>query len=146
MPKKALINVFLFAIMVFSTIAFIGFIIWNQPHRNIMGAPAIKIVAVDLYRVLYHDSIRMKSLFIDKVVTVKGKVKKVQNNREGAQVILLQTNVEGASVNCTMEQNIRGIRAGQTIEIKGICMGYISGDDAIGLPGDVYLTRGYPTS
>ena len=145
MRKKLLINIILFTIMAFSTVAFIGFIIWNKPHRNIKDATAVEINAVDLYRTLSHDSTKIKSILLIKVVAVTGEVKQVQKNQEGAQVILLQTNIPDASVNCTMEENSTKIKAGDTIEIKGICIGYISTDEDLGLPGDVFLTRCYTT-
>lgn len=128
-----------------STLAFIGFVIWNKPHRNIKDATAVEINAVDLYRALSHDSTKMKSLFVNKILAVTGEVKQIQKNRGGAQVILLQTDITDASVNCTMEENSTKIKAGDTIEVKGICIGYISADEDLGLPGDVFLTRCYST-
>lgn len=129
--------------MAFSTVALIGFIIWNKPHRNIKDADAIETNAVALYQALSQDSSKMKMIFLNKVVTVSGKVKQVQTNQEGEQVILLETNVDGASVNCTMEEKVDAIKPGETTEIKGMCIGYINGDPEIGLPGDVFLTRCY---
>lgn len=145
MPRKILTNIILLTIMVFSTIALIGFIIWNQPHRNVKNATAVKITAVELYHALSHDSTKTKSFLINKVIAVTGEVKQIIKNREGAPVILLKTSVPDASVNCTMEGNVPGIKAGDRIEIKGICVGYINGDEDLGLPGDVFLTRGYTT-
>ena len=104
MRKKILINIFLLAVMAFATIALIGFIIWNKPHRNIKDAIAVETNAVDLYQALSRDSAKMKKLFLNKVVSVAGKIKQVQRNREGERVILLETGIPGASVNCTMEE------------------------------------------
>lgn len=145
MRKKVTINIILVTIMGLSTLAFIGFVIWNKPHRNIKDATAVEINAVDLYRALSHDSTKTKSLFVNKIVAVTGEVKQIQKNHEGAQVILLQTGITDASVNCTMEENSTKIKAGDTIEVKGICIGYISADEDLGLPGDVFLTRCYTT-
>lgn len=143
MRKKMVINVFLLAVMAFSTVALIGFIIWNKPHRDIKDAIAVETTAVALYQALSHDSAKMKRLFLNKVVAVSGKIKQVQRNREGAQVILLETGIPGASVNCTMEDKTEPVKPGDSTEIKGICIGYINGDPDIGLPGDVFLTRCY---
>ena len=143
MRKKILINVFLLAVMAFATIALIGFIIWNKPHRNIKDAIAVETNAVDLYQALSRDSAKMKKLFLNKVVSVAGKIKQVQRNREGALVILLETAIPGASVNCTMEEKEDVGKPGDSTELRGICIGYISGDPEIGLPGDVFLTRCY---
>ena len=145
MRKKVTINIILVTIMGLSTLAFIGFVIWNKPHRNTKDATAVEVNAVDLYRALSRDSTKTKSNFVNEIVAVTGEVKQIQKNREGAQVILLQTNIPDASVNCTMEENSTKIKAGDTIEVKGICIGYISADEDLGLPGDVFLTRCYST-
>jgi hypothetical protein len=58
-------------------------------------------------------------------------------------VILVETDVAGAYINCTMEEKTTGIIIGDKITLKGICSGYISGDMDMGLPGDVFLTRCY---
>ncbi len=143
MRKNILINIFLVTIMAFSTVALIGFIIWNQPHQDIKDATGIKTNATTLYQSLSQDSSTRKMIFLNKIVTVSGRVKKIQKNQQGQQVILLETNIAGASVNCTMEGNADAIKPGDTTEIKGICIGYINGDPEIGLPGDVFLTRCY---
>jgi hypothetical protein len=87
----------------------------------------------------------MKSKFINKVVEVTGEVKQISTNQNGAQIILLKTNIPDGSVNCTMEEKINKVKQGDTISIKGICSGYIGGDPDIDLPGDVFLIRCYPS-
>lgn len=129
--------------MAFSTVALIGFIIWNKPHTDIKDANAIQTDAIALYQALSHDSSKMKTMFLNKVVAAFGKVKQVQKNQKGEQVILLETNVVGASVNCTMEETDDVVKIGDTTEIKGMCIGYINGDPKIGIPGDVFLTSCY---
>jgi riboflavin synthase alpha subunit len=42
-----------------------------------------------------------------------------------------------------MEENVRNVKAGDSILLKGICMGYTGGDQDIQLPGDVFLIRCY---
>ncbi len=145
MRKKVTINIILFTIMGFSTLAFIGFVIWNKPHRNIKDGAALEIRAVDLYRTIARDNTKTKSNFLNKIVAVTGEVSQIQKNRDGGQVILLQTNVPNASINCTMEENAMEIKAGDTIVIKGLCIGYIGANEDIGLPGDVFLIRCYTT-
>jgi hypothetical protein len=123
--------------------AIIGYRTWNKPHENIKNAVAIKTNASLLYNSLAHDSVNAKSDFINKVVMVSGKVKQVLENQEKQQIILLQTNIPDGSVNCTMEENMKDIKVGDTILLKGICMGYAGGDTEMELPGDVFLIRCY---
>ena len=135
------IVLFLAALIVIA--AMIGYRAWNKPHENIEDAVAIKTNARLLYNSLANDSLNAKSDFINKVVMVSGKVKQVSENQQKQQVILLQTNIADGSVNCTMEENIKNIKVGDSISLKGICMGYTGGDSDMELPGDVFLIRCY---
>lgn len=121
----------------------IGYRLWNKPHEDIKDASAIKINAIALYNTLANDSLHKSTTFINKVVEVSGKVKQVSENQQKQKVILLETNVSDGSVNCTMEENVKSVKAGDSILLKGICMGYAGGDKNIGLSGDVFLIRCY---
>ena len=125
--------------------AIVGYSIWNEPHRDIKSATALKVSAVALYDNLTKDSANMKSKFVSRVVDVSGEVKQILKNQNGDQIILLKTNVSDGSVNCTMEEKANNVKPGNTISIKGICSGYIGGDLDMGLPGDVFLIRCYPS-
>jgi hypothetical protein len=116
---------------------------WNKPHTNVKDASATEITAPVLYNSFVSDSAKANSLYVDKVVEVKGEVAKISLNQQGQQIILIKTAVEGAYINCTMEKEVVGLKAGANTSIKGICSGYISGDADMGLPGDVFLIRGY---
>lgn len=143
MRRKTGRNIFLFFIAIIAIALIIGYRIWNEPHRNIKNANAVKATATALYGNLTKDSTTMKSKFVNKIVMVSGEVKQVLKNQKGQQIILLKTNFEGGSVNCTMEGKINNVKPGDMISIKGICSGYIGGDPDIDLPGDVFLTRCY---
>jgi len=143
MQRKTKRNIFLIFLAMIAIAAIVGYSIWNQPHKDIKNAPAVKTTAVTLYSNLTKDSTRMKSKFINKVVVVSGEIKQVSKNQKGDQIILLKTNILDGSVNCTMEEKTGDIKPGDTISIKGICIGYIGGDLDMGLPGDVFLIRCY---
>jgi hypothetical protein len=140
--KRSIFSIFIAMIVI---AAIIGFMIWNEPHRDIKDAAALKTNAVQLYSDLTKDSATMKSKFVNRILIVSGEVKKVLKNQNGDQVILLKTNVSDGSVNCTMEEKANNVKPGNTISIKGICSGYIGGDLDMGLPGDVFLIRCYPS-
>ena len=106
-------------------------------------ATGIETTAIKLYSDLTKDSANMKAKLISKIVIVSGEIKQVLKNQKKQQIILLKTNTSGGSVNCTMEENIKNIKMGDKIIIKGICSGYIGGDLDMDLPGDVFLTRCY---
>jgi hypothetical protein len=145
MKRKTKRNILLIFSALTVVAVVVGYSIWNEPHKDIKNATGLKINAVLLYSNLTKDSTMMKSKFINKVVEVTGEVKQISTNQNGAQIILLKTNIPDGSVNCTMEEKINKVKQGDTISIKGICSGYIGGDPDIDLPGDVFLIRCYPS-
>ena len=145
MQRKTHRNIVVIFLAIVAIVAIVGYSIWNEPHRDIKSASAVKTTAVKLYSDLTKDSANMKSKFVNNVVIVSGEVKKVLKNQNGDQIILLKTNVSDGSVNCTMEEKANNVKPGNTISIKGICSGYIGGDLDMGLPGDVFLIRCYPS-
>jgi len=146
MERKTKRNIFSIFIAMIVIAAVIGFMMWNEPHRDIKDSTALKTTAVVLYSNLTKDSARMKSKLVNQVVEVSGEVKNVLKNQKGDQIILLETNTSGGSINCTMEEKISNVKPGDTISIKGLCSGYIGGDPDIDLPGDVFLIRCYPST
>lgn len=114
-----------------------------MPHKDIKDAEAVEVTAVALYDSLTNNKPHAKSVFVNKVVAVTGRIKRIMQNQQKQQVILLETNREDASINCTMEENMKDINVGEILTIKGMCMGYSGGDVTMDLPGDVFLIRCY---
>ena len=142
--KKSKKYILVSSVVVIAIAVIVATMVWNKPHENIKDAIAVKTDAITLYKRLAHDSIRAKAIFVNKVVAVSGKVKLVTNNLKKEQVVLLQTNMDDGAVNCTMEKNIPDLKVGDTVSLKGICLGYAGGDSSLELPGDVFLVRCYP--
>jgi hypothetical protein len=143
MTGKAKRRILIFFIVVVLIGIITGYMMWNKPHRDVKGASAIEISAIELYKIFTTDSASAKAKYLNAVVAVSGEVKQVSRNQQNQQVILLKTQTADAAVNCTMESDAGNIKAGDTIVIKGICSGYISGDVDMGLAGDVFLIRCY---
>lgn len=143
MTKKTKKIILIIVTAIIVVIAITGYVMWNKPHKNIKDADAVKITAVDLYNIFITDSAKAKSLYADKILLVSGEVNQVSLNQQAQQIILIKTAVTGAFINCTMEEKTIGFKAGDHIIIKGVCSGYINGDVDMGLPGDVFLIRGY---
>ncbi len=142
MKKKWRIRLFVFIVLAITGFIW-GYLEWNTPHINIKDSDAIKISSIRLYKVFTEDSAKARSTYVNTILLVNGKVKQVLVNQQSQQVILLNTNVTGSSVNCTLEQNAKGIQAGDSILIKGVCSGYLAGDKEMDLPGDVFMIRCY---
>jgi tRNA_anti-like len=137
---KNIIIVFV-AIVVIALIA--GYLLWNKPHTDILETEAIETNAINLYKIFITDSTEAKTTYVNKVLIVSGIVKKVSVNQVHQQIILLKTSEPDASVNCTLEGSGLGIKVGDLVLLKGLCVGYIKGEAEIGLPGDVFLVRCY---
>jgi len=140
--KKALLITILVLVLA-ATLT--GYILWNKPHKDVKAASGLKVQAADLYNHFIADSASAKNKYTDKIVEVTGEVARLAVNQQDQQIILIKTQVNGAFINCTMEEKLDELKEGSTITIKGICSGYIGGDADLGLPGDVFLIRGYPS-
>lgn len=112
-----------------------------MPHQNISEAAAIEISAMALYDSLANSNSGPKSTLVNSVVKVTGRVKDIIKNQQGQQVIMLGTGKQEASVNCTMEEEIKKVKDGEMLTLKGMCMGYSGGDAFLDIPGDVFITR-----
>jgi hypothetical protein len=143
MEGKTKRNILLFFAVIILIAVITGYMMWNKPHMNVKDTDAVGITAIDLYHTFTSDSSTAKSKYLNKVLAVSGVVKQVSVNQQKQQIILLKTGEPDASVNCTMEENKNNIKNGDTIVVKGICSGYMSGDSDMGLAGDVFLIRCY---
>jgi hypothetical protein len=144
MKRKFKKYFFLFFIALIAIAAITVYQTWNKPHRDIKDAKALVVPATELYNNLANGSGKNNLIYINKIVAVSGEIKEVLKNEKNQQVILLKTTVPDGYVNCTMEENIHNPKNGDNVFVKGICSGYIGAD--LGLPGDVFLIRCYPSS
>lgn len=141
MTNKSKRKIFLIIITIAAGFSIYTYFLWNKPHKNIEDAAAIKINAVSLYNTFIKDSAKAKAVYLNNVIQVSGIVKAASLNLKNKQVILLETAISGAYINCTLEKKYLNFKTGDTISLKGICVGYIDGDEEMGIPGDIYLIR-----
>ena len=134
------------AIVLITAAATAAFLLWNKPHKDVKDASGLTVNARELYSQYVSDSAKASAAYTDKILQVTGEVARLSANQQNQQIILLKTTVPGAYINCTMEENSQTIKEGGIVTIKGICSGYMGGDADMGLPGDVFLVRGYPTT
>ncbi len=143
--KKSKRNTFLIFVGIVILMIIVGYRMYNKPHQNIQDASAVKATSIVLYNT-FSKKEKDSSIYLNKVVEVSGEIKSITKNEQNQQIILLNTNVSGGSVNCTMEEKINSVKPGDNIIVKGICSGYIDGDIDMGLPGDVFLIRCYQST
>lgn len=129
-------------IMVFVAIG-IGYYLYTKPAINVQNVVGKNVTAKDLYAGFINDSAQAKNNYANRILEVSGMVTLITQNQQQQNVVMLKTNIDGASINCTMEGVATNIIAGKMIIIKGICSGLGEGDADMGLMGDVYLVRCY---
>lgn len=143
MPRNFKTILFIFTALALCSFA-LGYLIWNKPHEDVLNADGMETDAFSLYNSFTSDSSKAKISFLNKIIKVSGVLQEVTANQQKQQIILLKSPVQGASVNCTMEQNCKNVKPGDKVVIKGICSGFSGGIPEMNIPGDVLLVRCYP--
>lgn len=142
--RRKNIIIFLLAAVVIAGAA--GFYFYNKGPVSVKDSHAAKIDAVALYQSFSKDSVQAKKNYADKILEVSGIIKKVSKNQQNQVIVMLQTNEDGAFINCTLEEDKAGLAENKPVSLKGICTGMGMGDADLGILGDVYLVRCYPVN
>ena len=130
------------AIFVLAGIA-IGYYYFNKGPVDIRSGSAVSVEATALYEQFKKDSVNALKDYAGKILLVTGEVSNITANQQNEKIILLKTNTEGASVNCTMEQDPGSVKINERVSVKGVSAGIGQGDEDLGIMADVYLTRCY---
>jgi uncharacterized protein (DUF1330 family) len=143
--KKQGIKIIIFSVLAIAITGVLSaYLLYNKKHLDVQSADAIHVSAGELYKTFITDSTAAKKNFDGKILLVSGVVTSVSKNQQNQPIVLLKTDSDGASINCTMEGSLDNNRApGSHISIKGICNGIGQGDADLGIAGDVYLIRSY---
>ena len=138
MAKKSILVTLL---LVACLAAAIGYYLFNKGPVDVRNSAAIKTTATELYKLFDTDSSEALKKYSGKILQVTGTVAAVSLNQKKEKIILLKTDIGGASINCTMEEDPGETVPDKKVDIKGICSGLGQGDEDLGIKGDVYLTR-----
>ena len=106
--------------------AFIGYRLYNKPHRKANTEPFISIQASELFNSFAENEVEANENYLDKVIEVHGVISSISLNQDGALVIVLQSSDPLFGVSCTLEKTSKDFTVGDTIHLKGICKGYLS--------------------
>jgi len=111
--------VLIFSIILLVCISGIWYFIFYRPtryQRNVLAENSVSVTA---------DELKGDSLFLNKAVTVTGKVTDVRKNQEGKTIIFLESKDPMSNVSCTL-QSPTNITPGNNVTVKGVCAGYLS--------------------
>ncbi|MDZ4708759.1 MAG: hypothetical protein SH818_10210 [Saprospiraceae bacterium] len=123
-------KLFLAAALILLLGGFIGYKMWNKPHMDISAAESfISLSAVDLVQAFKEDETSANTRFLNKVITVSGKIAAV--NKEHNQTILhLETEDPMALVICNLDpfstHEKTDFVSGETVQVKGVCSGMLT--------------------
>lgn len=119
--KKWLIS----GIVLLAAACAVYYYVMNKPHRSVSDEAGLAIAADSLFKAFSSNEQAANTAYLNKILRVKGKVKSVDRNTEGKQVIVLDTGDLMFGVNCTMEKEAT-VKEGDDVVIKGICTGYLA--------------------
>lgn len=136
---KRLIIVSVLSLLVVSISA--GIYLYNKGPLNVKNVQGIPVNADELYSLFTNDSILAGKRYTSRVLLVSGLVSGVSVNASQQKIVLIKTGIDGAYINCTLDEPAIDIAANQQIRIKGVCSGMGESDMGLGIPGDIYLTR-----
>jgi hypothetical protein len=118
--KRGLLLVFLGALIaVITAVA----VVWNKPPATVDDQKGIKITATELCSAFESNEQQANATYLNKVMTVTGKIAEVTKNQDGQTVVLLESSDPLSGVQCTMKQE-GNFTVGNTTTIKGFCNGY----------------------
>jgi hypothetical protein len=117
------------AVMVISTLF--------KSHKSLVKVKADYVFeAADFYSTYEANEKQSDSLYIDRIIQVRGPVAEILQEEELKYTLILRADMAFAGVNCSMEEEFRDeiadLSIGDTIVIKGVCAGMLL---------DVILTR-----
>jgi hypothetical protein len=121
-------GVILFIVLVcLSVAAFVGFRIYNMPHRDVAAEQGIRVSATALFQAYTQNEQQANQQYLDKAIEVTGQVKEVV--KDSGMSVILNTGDEMFGVRCSLKDTAAAVAEGQNVTIKGICSGYL--DDVV---------------
>lgn len=103
----------------------VGYRLYNKPHRSAATETAIAVKAAALAVEYQNNETASNKKYLGKVLQVGGTVSDVSVNQQHKTVIIL-TGSDMAGVQCTLLEDMPGIKKGDTVTIKGFCAGFLT--------------------
>ena len=124
MKKNIIITVIGFVILWI----FIGFYMYNKPHRNIAKAKADYVLTANkLFDDFDTNEKESNKKYLDKVIQVSGKIIDIDKDQNGQEVLTLEAeNAMIGGVSCTIKDKNAEFTKGDNVELKCKCTGFLS--------------------
>lgn len=141
MKKKRIILGF-FAVAIIGG-AWFGYSEYNRKVKDLANVTAeVTAQANNLIAAFEQNETAANAKYLDKIIAVKGSIKKVEEDEQGYFSIILGDEGSMSSVRCSMDplhvKEIVNVKEGAEVTIKGACTGF-NADELLG--SDVMLNR-----
>ena len=125
MKKKTIRAAALLCLLLVVVGGFIGYRMYNKPHRSAATETAVELTAMRLASEYEKDEAVANKKYLGNAVQVSGTVSEISVNQQNKPVIVLM-GADMSGVQCTLQDNGRSVKKGDSITIKGFCTGYLS--------------------
>lgn len=108
--------------------AYVWFFMWNKPHHTAADGEAFaNLTSQALYLEFKADEKATFAKYKDKIIQVSGELSEIKQDASGDTELVLNTEDPMAHVIVTLKKGDQAsnAKAGTTIEIKGICNGFM---------------------
>ncbi len=124
--KKTIKRILAAILLLIITAGFIGYKMYTKPHRNVEEAKGINVTALQLATAYETNEPEANTLYLDKVLEVKGEAAEISKNQKEETVITLKGTDMGGVI-CTLEGATAAVvKSGAVVTVKGICTGYLT--------------------
>jgi hypothetical protein len=125
MKKKTLRMIGLLCLACIAAGALVAYRLYNKPHRSVAGETAVALPATRLIDEYEKDEAASNKKYLGKAVQVNGTVSEVSADQQNKQVVLLAGSDMGG-VQCSLLEQVPGIKKGDVVTIKGFCTGFLT--------------------
>lgn len=103
--------------------AIAGYRMWNKPHQKVEDQASIQITAASLCEAYSTNEANANTQYNGKAIEVSGTVAELTTTQDGGEVIRLQGNDAGMTVQCTMRDKGNKAEVNNPVVVKGFCSG-----------------------
>lgn len=127
MFKKVILPLLIIALVAAGAVYYYVFVYSVQNHRNINDEQAISIIADSLAQQFTNDEAVANTIYLNKVIDVKGVVIDTASNQLGIPTLTIGNVNNMSNVFITLSERTKlPIKLNDTLRVKGICSGFLS--------------------
>jgi len=127
MFKKVILPLLIIALVAAGAVYYYVFVYSVQNHRNINDEQAISIIADSLAQQFTNDEAVANTIYLNKVIDVKGVVIDTASNQLGIPTLTIGNVNNLSNVFITLSERPKlPIKLNDTLRVKGICSGFLS--------------------